>query len=58
MIVELVEGVKKLLLGALLVAEQLDVVHQQNIGLAKARAKLFHALRANAGDHFVHESLA
>ncbi len=58
MIVQFVEGVEELFLRALLVSQQLDVVDQQNVGCAIALVELLHAIRADAGDHLVHEALA
>ena len=55
---QFVEGVKELFLRPLLVAQQLDIVDQQNIGFAIALVELLHALRADAGDHLIHEALA
>ena len=57
-IVQLIEGVKELFLGALFIAEELDIVHEQDVGLAIALVELLHALGAYAGDHVVHEALA
>jgi len=45
MIVQFVEGVKELFRVRSLIAQQLDIVHQQYVGLAIALVKLLHPLR-------------
>ena len=53
-----VEGVKELLLRALLAAEELDVVDQQHIHRAIAVAKARHLVIAHRVDHVIGELLA
>jgi hypothetical protein len=58
MIVQLVEGVEELLLRALLVAEKLDIVDQQDVGLAVALVKLrMRSVRMQAIISFMKRSL-
>ncbi len=58
MVVQLVEGVKELLLRPLLGPQDLDIVDEEHIGFPVPLVKLRHAIRTNAGDHLVHEALA
>ena len=57
LIVESVEGVEKFFLSALARGDELDVVHHQDVHIAKAVAERGHALEANRGDHFIGELL-
>ena len=53
-----VEGVEELLLGALFVHQELDVVHQQDIHVAIFVAEASHLAVAQRVDHVVGEALA
>src|SRR3954469_2925433 len=55
---ERVEGVKKFFLRALFAAEKLDVVNQQQIGLAVTFAELDQVVVLNRVDEVVDEELA
>ncbi len=57
-IVQLIEGVKELFLGALFIAQELYIVDEEDVGLAIALVKLLHAFGAYAGNHVIHEALA
>ena len=57
LIVERVESVKELFLGALGAGDELDVVDHQHVHIAEAVAESGHALEADRGDHFVGEFL-
>ena len=57
-IVQFVEGVEELFLRAFLRTERLDIVDQQHIRGAVARAQLRHALVLDSADHLVREALA
>jgi len=52
-----VEGVEELLLRRVLAREELDVVDQQSIHVAKAALEIIHLLRAQRVDHRAHELL-
>ncbi len=54
---ERVEGVKELLLGPHLALEELDVVDEQDVGVAKARLEVLGALRLDGGHECVREAL-
>src|SRR6185437_1293731 len=53
-----VEGVEELLLGALLLGQELDIVNEQNIHVAKLVAEAGHLVVAQRIDHLVGELLA
>src|SRR5690242_19831532 len=56
-LIESVEGVKEFLLGGLLPLEELDVVHEQEIGFAKATTELMRRSILNGSDQLVGELL-
>src|SRR3984885_13778668 len=53
LIVERIERVKELFLGAFAGGNELDVVHHQNVHIAETVAEGGHALEADGGNHFV-----
>ena len=55
---QFVKRVEELFLGALLVADDLDVVDEQDVGRAVAMAELRHPFQADASDHLVGEPFA
>ncbi len=57
-LVQGVEGVEELLLGALLAGEELDVVDEQHVHVAEAVAEAGHLVVADGVDHLVGELLA
>ncbi len=57
LIVQRVEGMEELFLGALGAGDELDIVDHQHVHVAEAVAKSGHALEADRGDHFVGEFL-
>ena len=57
-LVQRVEGVEELVLGALLAGEELDVVDEQHVDAAVLVAEAGHLLVAHVGDHLVGELLA
>ena len=56
-VVQRVERVEELGLGAFLAGEELDVVDEQNVDAAVALTEVEHAVVANRVDHLVHEPL-
>ena len=57
-LVQRVEGMEELLLGALLLREELDVVDEQHVDVAKLVAEAGHLVVAQRVDHLVGELLA
>ena len=57
-IVQGVEGVEKLLLGGFLAGDELDIVHQQQVGHAVLHPEVLGAAGADGGDQLVGELLA
>ena len=57
-LVDGVEGVEELLLGPLLVGDELDVIDEQQVDLAVARPEVVDAALLDAGDEVVGELLA
>ena len=58
MFVQVVEGVKELLLRAFFAAQHVDIVYQQHVRRAVEGVKLRHPVHPDTGDHLVHETLA
>jgi hypothetical protein len=57
-VVQGIEGVEELVLGAVLAGDELDVVHQQHVEvLAEPPAELLHLVGAQRRDELVHELL-
>ena len=56
-LVERVEGVEELFLHRLLALEEVDVVHEEEVGLAKAAAEIGGRAILNCGDELVGELL-
>src|SRR5262249_28744532 len=54
-VVERVEGVRELLLRALLVGEELDVIEDQRPDATEALTKVIHLMASERRDHLVHE---
>ena len=57
-LVQAVEGVEKLLLRAVLAGDELDIVHEQQVGIAVFLAEVLRRARADGFDHLVDELLA
>ncbi len=57
-LVDRIEGVEELLLGALLVGDELDVVDEQQVDAPVARPEIVDLALLNAGDELVRELLA
>ena len=57
-LVQRVEGVEELFLGAFLLGQELDVVHQQHVHVAELVAEADHLVVAQRVDHLVGELLA
>ena len=56
-VVQGVEGVKKLFLGAFLLFEEVDVVHQKQVDVAKAAAEVSSGPRLDRTHQLVHKAL-
>src|SRR5207244_2397064 len=57
-VMQRVEGVEKLFLSALLLGQELDVIHQQHVHIAELIAETDHLVVAQRIDHLVGELLA
>src|SRR3954447_6941716 len=57
-LVQRIKRVKELFLGTFLLGEELDIIHQQHVNVAKLVAKTGHLVVAQRVDHFVSELLA
>ena len=57
-VVQGVEGVEELFLGGLLAGDELDIVHQQQVGHAVLHAEVLGAAGADGGDQLIGELLA
>jgi hypothetical protein len=56
-LMQCIEGVKELFLGAFLLGDELNVVDEQDVDGAKTVAETGHAIVAQRGDHLVGELL-
>ncbi len=56
-VVQRVEGVEELVLRAFLARDELDVVDEQHVDAAIARAEIEDAIESHGVDHLVHETL-